>query len=111
MNAAPPPVPGSASPSPFASTAWALGGIAALWLVVLTLHLTPVLFAGLLTFAASRSLAWRLERVHPGLRHAQAWELLLAMLKLEALFGLAGLVSAPVIYAQLKHMLQERGLV
>jgi predicted PurR-regulated permease PerM len=42
---------------------------------------------------------------------AQAWELLLAMLTLEALFGLAGLVTAPVIYAQLKHMLQERGLV
>ena len=42
---------------------------------------------------------------------AQAWELLLAMLTLEALFGLAGLISAPVIYAQLKHELQERGLV
>ncbi|OYY54151.1 MAG: hypothetical protein B7Y54_00130 [Polaromonas sp. 35-63-240] len=40
---------------------------------------------------------------------AQAWELLIAMLSLEALFGLAGLVSAPVIYAQIKHILNERG--
>lgn len=79
MNPAPPPGPGSASPSPFASTTWALGCIAALWLVVLTLHLTPVLFAGLLTFAASRSLARRLERVRPGLRHAQAWALALLL--------------------------------
>lgn len=40
---------------------------------------------------------------------AQAWELLIAMLVLEALFGLAGLVSAPVIYAQAKAVLIERG--
>ena len=40
---------------------------------------------------------------------AQAWELLLAMLVLEALFGLAGLISAPVIYAQAKAALIERG--
>lgn len=40
---------------------------------------------------------------------AQAWELLAAMLVLEALFGLAGLVSAPVIYAQAKAVLIERG--
>ncbi|MDE2092308.1 MAG: AI-2E family transporter [Burkholderiales bacterium] len=42
---------------------------------------------------------------------AHAWELLLAMLTLEALFGLGGLISAPVIYAQLKHALHERGWV
>lgn len=40
---------------------------------------------------------------------AQAWELLLAMLALEALFGLAGVVSAPVIYAQAKAELIRRG--
>jgi hypothetical protein len=33
------------------------------------------------------------------------------MLTLEALFGLAGLASAPVLYAQLKRALQERGLL
>ncbi len=42
---------------------------------------------------------------------ARAWELLAAMLVLEALFGLAGLVSAPVLYAQLKRSLHERGFL
>ena len=73
------PGPDRAPSSPFASTTWALGCIAALWLAVLTLHLTSVLFAGLLTFATSRSLACRLERVRPGLRHAQAWALALLL--------------------------------
>lgn len=79
MNPAPPSGPGSAWPSPFGGTPWALACIAALWVVVLTLHLTPVLFAGLITFAASRSLACRLERLRPGLRHAQAWALTLLL--------------------------------
>jgi predicted PurR-regulated permease PerM len=42
---------------------------------------------------------------------ASAWELLAAMLVLEALFGLAGLVSAPVIYAQLKSAWHDRGWI
>lgn len=42
---------------------------------------------------------------------ATAWELLLFMLVLEATFGLAGLVSAPVIYAQIKRILHNRGWV
>lgn len=42
---------------------------------------------------------------------AQAWELLAAMLAFEALFGLAGLLSAPVIYAQCKRAWHERGWV
>lgn len=40
---------------------------------------------------------------------ASAWEILAAMLLLESLFGLAGLVSAPVIYAQSKSILRSRG--
>jgi predicted PurR-regulated permease PerM len=42
---------------------------------------------------------------------ARAWELLLAMLAMEAAFGLAGVVAAPIYYAYLKHELAERGLV
>lgn len=42
---------------------------------------------------------------------ARAWELLIAMVTLEAMFGLGGLVAAPVIYAQLKRGLQQRGWV
>jgi predicted PurR-regulated permease PerM len=42
---------------------------------------------------------------------ARAWELLLAMLVMEALFGVRGLVAAPVYYAYLKDELSARGLV
>lgn len=43
--------------------------------------------------------------------HARAWELLLAMLTMEAAFGLAGLVAAPIFYAYLKAELVDAGLV
>lgn len=42
---------------------------------------------------------------------ARAWELLLAMLVMEAAFGLPGLVAAPIYYAYLKDELAERKLV
>jgi predicted PurR-regulated permease PerM len=42
---------------------------------------------------------------------AQAWELLLAMLVMEAAFGLSGLVAAPVYYAYLKDELAAQHLV
>ena len=42
---------------------------------------------------------------------AQAWELLLAMLVMEAAFGLPGIVAAPVYYAWLKQELMDAGLV
>lgn len=42
---------------------------------------------------------------------ARAWELLLAMLVLEAVFGLAGLIAAPIFYAYYKHELIEHGLI
>ena len=42
---------------------------------------------------------------------ASAWELLLAMLLMEAAFGLPGVVAAPVYYAYVKSELRMRGLV
>ncbi len=42
---------------------------------------------------------------------ATAWELLSAMLLMEAAFGIVGLVAAPVIYAWLKAEVKERGLI
>lgn len=42
---------------------------------------------------------------------AHAWELLLAMLIMEAIFGLQGLVAAPVFYAYVKDELKTAGLV
>jgi predicted PurR-regulated permease PerM len=42
---------------------------------------------------------------------ARAWELLLAMLLMEAAFGLPGVVAAPIYYAYLKLELEAQGLV
>lgn len=42
---------------------------------------------------------------------AKAWEMLVAMLFMEAAFGLAGLIAAPIYYAYLKNELEEKGLV
>jgi len=42
---------------------------------------------------------------------ATAWELLSAMLLMEAAFGVAGLVAAPVVYAWLKAEVKELGMI
>ena len=40
-----------------------------------------------------------------------AWELLLAMLAMEAAFGISGVFAAPIYYAYLKDELGDRGLI
>ena len=50
-------------------------------------------------------------RIVGGEIRAKAWELLLAMLVMEAAFGLPGVVAAPIFYAYLKDELRARGLV
>jgi len=42
---------------------------------------------------------------------AQSWELLLAMLVMEAAFGLPGVIAAPVYYAYVKQELIDAGMV
>jgi predicted PurR-regulated permease PerM len=42
---------------------------------------------------------------------ARSWELLLAMLLMEAMFGIAGLIAAPIYYAYLKDELSGARLV
>jgi predicted PurR-regulated permease PerM len=42
---------------------------------------------------------------------AKAWEMLIAMMTMEAAFGIAGLIAAPIFYAYLKDELQDRGMV
>ena len=42
---------------------------------------------------------------------AQAWELLIAMLVMESVFGIAGVVAAPIFYAYTKQELINRKLV
>ena len=71
-----------------ATLASALAGIMTLWLIVLALHLTPALFAALVTYGGTRALARLLERWRPAQRHTQAWGLVLLLL----MIGVIGLV-------------------
>ena len=50
-------------------------------------------------------------RIVGGQIQAAAWELLLAMLFMEAVFGLPGVVAAPIVYAWVKDELKSVALV
>ena len=54
-------------------------------------------------FLSARLLGMRIQ--------AFAWELLIAMLLMESLFGSAGLIAAPIYYAYAKRELREEGLI
>jgi predicted PurR-regulated permease PerM len=43
--------------------------------------------------------------------HAHAWELLLAMLVMDAGFGIPGVIAAPIYYAYIKDELSHRKLI
>ena len=43
--------------------------------------------------------------------NAKSWELLTAILVMETLFGLPGVVAAPVFYAYLKKELRDENMV
>jgi len=50
-------------------------------------------------------------RIIGGQIQARAWEMLIAMLAMEAIFGVAGLIAAPVYYAYVKSELSARKLI
>ena len=50
-------------------------------------------------------------RIIGGQIRARAWELLLAMLAMEAVFGIAGLMAAPIYYAYVKDELRDKNLI
>lgn len=50
-------------------------------------------------------------RIVGGQIRANAWELLIAMLLMEAIFGIAGIIAAPIYYAYIKSELRLRDLV
>jgi len=50
-------------------------------------------------------------RIIGGQIQARAWEMLIAMLAMEAVFGIAGLIAAPVYYAYVKNELGARRLI
>jgi predicted PurR-regulated permease PerM len=50
-------------------------------------------------------------RIIGGHIRARAWEMLIAMLVMEAAFGIAGLIAAPIYYAYVKDELRAKGLI
>ena len=50
-------------------------------------------------------------RIIGGQIRARAWEILLALLVMDAAFGIAGLVAAPIYYAYLKDELAAKKLI
>lgn len=50
-------------------------------------------------------------RIIGGQIQARAWELLIAMLVMEAAFGVQGVIAAPIFYAYLKKELSDRKLI
>jgi len=50
-------------------------------------------------------------RIVGGEIEAKAWELLLAMLVMEAAFGIPGVIAAPIFYAYIKHELRAAKLI
>lgn len=82
-------------------------------IVVLSLSVSlTVVVASLLFLVAIHKLEYFLNAHIVGARvRAHAWELLVAMLVLEAAFGVPGLVAAPIYYAYLKDELVSERLV
>jgi predicted PurR-regulated permease PerM len=81
--------------------------------VVVSLSVSPYVAIGSLVYlVAIHKLEYFLNARIVGRQiEARAWELLVAMLVMEAVFGLAGLISAPIYYAYLKDELTAAGAV
>ncbi len=82
-------------------------------MVVVALSVSlPVALASLAFLVVIHKLEYFLNaRIVGAHIHARAWELLLAMLVMEAAFGLPGVIAAPIYYAYLKDELRARGLI
>lgn len=82
-------------------------------IVVLSLGLSfKVGIASLVFLIAVHKLEYFLNaRIIGGDIDAAAWELIVVMVAMEAIFGVPGLISAPVLYACLKRELRELGLI
>ena len=82
-------------------------------IVILSLSVSlPVAIASLIFLVVIHKLEYFLNAHMIGAQvHAHAWELLLAMLVMEAAFGVPGLVAAPIYYAYVKDELVSRNLV
>ena len=81
--------------------------------MVLSLSVSPsVAIASLIFLVVIHKLEYFLNAHLIGTQiQAHAWELLLAMIVMDAAFGLPGLVAAPIYYAYVKDELVSRRLV
>jgi predicted PurR-regulated permease PerM len=82
-------------------------------IVVVSLSVSPIVAASSLAFLV---VIHKLEyfvnaRVMGGQIHARAWELLVAMLIMDAVFGIPGVIAAPIFYAYLKNELSAQKLI
>lgn len=82
-------------------------------IVILSLGLSPwVAVASLVFLVVIHKLEYFVNARIVGSRiHASAWEILLAIFVFEVLFGIPGVILAPVIYAYVKRELTDRALV
>ena len=82
-------------------------------IVILSLSVSlPVAIASLIFLVVIHKFEYFLNAHMIGTQvHAHAWELLLAMLVMEAAFGIPGLIAAPIYYAYVKDELVSRNLV
>jgi predicted PurR-regulated permease PerM len=80
-------------------------------IVVVSLsHSSHIALFSLLFLVAVHKLEYFLNaRIVGGQINARAWELLIAMLVMEAMFGLPGVVAAPIVYAWIKRELENAG--
>ncbi len=80
--------------------------------VVSLAHSHEVAFVSLAYLIVIHKLEYFLNaRIVGGRISARAWELLMAMLLMEAAFGMGGLVAAPIYYAYLKNELRAAELI
>ena len=82
-------------------------------IVLISLGMSPeVALASLVFLIAIHKLEYFTNaKIVGGQVHAGAWELLCAMLAMEAVFGMAGLIAAPVAYAWLKAEIKAKNLI
>lgn len=82
-------------------------------IVVVSLSVSPVVAASSLAFLVIiHKLEYFVNARIIGTRiRAHAWEILVAMLAMEAFFGIPGLIAAPIYYAYVKDELYARDLI
>jgi len=82
-------------------------------IVLISLGVSPeVAVASLIFLVLIHKLEYFLNaRIIGGEVQASAWELLCAMIAMEAVFGIAGLIAAPVVYAWIKEELRNKNMI